>query len=184
MTRFLTALLLVTGMTSQTAAMDWSIDYSNSDIEITGQHVGRDFVLEFQDYTVDLAFDPAAPADARVRVVLDLTTAETGNALYDGTLPNSEWLDTKAYPQVIFTGNGFTKVGESYQVTGQFELKGGTYPITYTFNLAQDSAVYVATAVVPLDRIDLGIGVEPDPSGQWVSRTLTLTFKLTATPGN
>jgi polyisoprenoid-binding protein YceI len=101
-------------------------------------HLGfAKFVGRFDRVDASLDFDPAAPAAARLEVIVDTASIDSRVPKLDDALRGSGWLDTISFPQAIFRSTGIALTGTNTgRVTGELTLRGVTRPVTLdvTFN--------------------------------------------------
>jgi len=164
------------------AGQQWTVDPEASDITVAGTHAGNPFVLTVGDYELDIRFDPANPQAGDIHAVLDMTTAASGNMLYDRTLPEDDWLSTQAHPHINFQSESIEAADGGFMVHGMMTVKGAPYPVSFPFTLTDADGRTVANAEFDIDRITLAIGIEADKDAKWVSQMLTVSLKLVATP--
>ena len=162
-------------------AFAWGIDHAKSGIAFAGAHMGNPFTGRFESWDGNIEFDPAAPGSAVVLMTIDTASAKTGNATYDGTLPQADWFDVDAYPQARFEAFGATAQGEGrFTLDGKLTIRSNSVPVGLPFEASDKEAR--AEATITLNRLDFGIGAESDPDGQWVSKEITVTITLVAHP--
>ena len=189
MTRFLRAVLstlpalaLIVAIAPVANAADWQVSKAESSIALSGTHAARPFSGKFNDWTAEIDFDPEAPDQASVVVVVTTASAETGTALYDKTLPNTEWFDVANYPDATFATDSITALGDGqYEATGTLTIKGQETPVDLPFVLTIEGDRAAMQAEVTLDRIALGMGTKSDPDAAWVSQEIPVTITLVAT---
>ena len=163
-------------------AQEWVIDPSQSEIRFSGEHAGMEFTGTFGTWNADITFNPEALAQATAEVVIDLTSAATGNKTYDGTLPQGDWLNSAKVTTARFTAQQFTPLeGERYQVEGVLALRGVEVPVTLQSTIAIRGDTAHVSASARLKRLDFGIGNDSDASGEWVSLEIPVEIKLVAT---
>jgi len=173
---WLSAIILPAG-----AAPHWVIDKDASRIAFSGIHAGRAFTGRFETWTGSVDFDPDAPNAGVVSLSVDLTSAKTGNALYDGTLPQNEWLDSKSKPLAEFRSASITKMPDgSYAMQGHLELKGHRRPIILPFAFIGHTDSADASGTLTINRADFDIGQKSDPKGEWVSPTIRVDWTIRA----
>ncbi len=74
--------------------------------------------------------------DASGQIVVDATSGNSGNGMRDSKMKN-DVLESARYPEIVFTPkhvSGFVAGSESstVQVAGDFNIHGGTHPLTLT----------------------------------------------------
>lgn len=103
----------------------------------------------------EIRFNPAT-GEARGEVLVDATTAETGNSSRDSKM-HREVLQSERYPEIVFTAQHLTgtvqPTGTSQvQLSGTFQLNGRTHPMTLPVTIERETngnARAKATLAVP-----------------------------------
>lgn len=160
-----------------TPALALEIDTNKSTLTFEGEHAGNAFTGTFKNWQGDIDLDAQS-----LTATFDLTSAHTGNAMYDGTLPSADWFDSANHPKATFKSTAFKKVdANTYNVTGDLTLKGATHPVSFNLNLTENSAEKVAgEAMFTLNRLLYNIGKKSDPKAEWVSKDIGVTVQFTA----
>jgi cytochrome b561 len=159
----------------------WTVDPAASAISFSGTNSGREFSGTFKSWTADIVFDPASLETSSVSASIDTGSARTGEKTYDGTLPTAEWFNVKAFPAATFESKAFRQTGDTtYEVDGTLAIKGISQDITLPFTLTIEDGKALMEATTTLDRLLYKIGAESDPKGDWVSKDITVTIKITA----
>lgn len=161
------------------SADSWEIDKQGSSIEISGTHAGRPFTGQLANFSAQIDYDGTDARSIRVSLIMQAESYKTGSALYDGTLPNQEWLDVKNHPTISFTSNDVSG-GDKLALEGDLVFKGQTVQQSVPFTLAQDGNTATARGSFQLDRKVLNIGLASDADAAWVSAELTVTFVIKA----
>jgi polyisoprenoid-binding protein YceI len=91
----------------------------------------------------EIRFDPAT-GKASGKVIVDATSAETGNGSRDKKM-HKEVLESAKYPEIVFTPTQVTgairTIGASQvQVSGEFQLHGQEHPMTLAVNVERGAA--------------------------------------------
>ena len=151
-----------------------SISTSSSDatLQFSGEHAGRAFTGKFNDWKATLVLPPADSPN--IEASFALSSAETGNAMYDETLVEEDWFNVEETPTGLFKASNIVTTSEGYRVTGELELRGIRQPVS--FELMQGNGDL--TASFAINRLDFGIGVESDPDAEWVSREIKLELVI------
>ena len=161
-------------------ARPYTVEHTQSSITFSGQHAGKDFQGVFKEWSAEIDFDPGNLGQSKARVTIDLKNADTGNAMYDGALPTADWFNVKEYPQATFVANTFTANDDgSYSAAGELTLKGMTHALSFDFRLEGEKPTRM-TASFPVHRLDYGIGIESDPSAEWVSEIIQININIAA----
>ncbi len=182
MIRFYTLIILTYLFSVPVFAADYVVDYQNSKVSFTGQHAGNDFTGQFEKWQADISFDPENLAQSHANIIFDLSSAKTGNAMYDGTLPKSDWFNIKEYPEGKFTSRSFRKKEDGvYELTGDLTLRDVVQSVSFDFEISDlNNSPLSVKADVPIDRLAFDIGKKSDESAEWVSRTIAINIDILA----
>lgn len=181
MIRPLFYLTLFFALVQNAQATEWSVDKAKSSIGFSGTHAGSTFDGVFTDWAATIRFDLADLASAQAVVVIKTNSAETGNALYDSTLPGEDWFNNQAFGEAIFKAQSFTSVADgTYRADGTLTIRDKTLPISLNFTLKIEGTTASMTATHSLERLSYGLGTTSDPTADWVSQEIKLTLSVTA----
>lgn len=185
----LLTLLLLSATPAQADMSPWVVNAQTSTLTFSGTQEGEAFTGHFATFTPEIIFDPARLSDSHIKVVIDMTSASTGNTDIDGSLPGPDWLDVSTFKEAIFETTSITsnpasdKEGISnYTATGKLTLMGVTQDITFPFSLKSEGTETHAFADIPLKRLDFGVGKKADSTGSWVSNDIKVHFDVYAHP--
>lgn len=169
---------------SPVLAKTYVVDKAASQISFMGTHAGKPFEGKFGTWQADIEFDPDNLEGSKIKAVFDLKDAKTGNAMFDGTLPQADWFDVKNTPQGVFESTQIMSKGDGvYAASGELTLRGVTQPVAFDFTIDDLSASPVKVkAEFPIDRLAYGIGQKSDASAEWVSQTIEVLLDIAATP--
>lgn len=165
-------------------AAPYDVDTTASRIGFGGTHAGNAFEGTFERWTAEIDFDAAVPEHSKLKAVIGLASAKTGNAMYDGTLPTADWFDVANTPQGVFESTSVQrKEREIYTVTGTLTIRGKSVPVSFDVTLPQaqlDTGAVDTTFTLTLNRLDFGIGAKSDATAEWVSNPIDLKIRLVA----
>lgn len=163
---------------------DYDIDYSQSSITFAGEHAGDAFDGVFKTWQGTIVFDPADLAASSFDIAIDTASAETGNAMYDGTLPQADWFAVKEHPKAHFKTTVITpKNTGCYRAEGTLTIRGITKPVAFDFTLEPadaSSSPVKASASFRIKRLDYDIGKGSDAEAEWVSNPIDITLSILA----
>ena len=146
---------------------------SNSQLTFSGQHAGMDFSGEFEQWQSVLVLPPAKSPSISATFIL--SSAKTGDWTYDSTLPEEDWFNTKRHPEGRFVSNSISVISNGYAVSGELSLRGITKPVEFDL-IGNTQTGFKANIVI--DRLAFDIGLESDPSAEWVSREITIALTI------
>jgi polyisoprenoid-binding protein YceI len=159
--RLTIAVLLALPMSAFAAG--WTADPASSTLQFIGESQGEAFTGRFERFTPTIAFDPAALANSRFDVAIDVASANTDNAERDAQLVDPAFFDPEQHPQARYLATRFEALdGGRFRALGELTLRGVTRPVALEFSWSQgaDGARLVGDAV--LNRLDFGVG-----TGDW-----------------
>ena len=171
-------------MTSPAEARDYTIDYAASKIEFNGTHADNPFSGTFGEWTAAITFDTADMDKSKIVATFKPDSAKTGDAMYDGTLPQTDWFNTKEHPQATFASSQIRRKDDgTYLAEGDLTIRGITKPVRMDFTLTDpDSAPVRAEGRLVIDRLEFDIGKKSDGAAEWVSREININFTIIAKP--
>ncbi len=135
----------------------------------------------FKKWRADVLFSPDALDKSRIRVTIDMGSADTGNSQRDTSLPSADWFDLTRYPQAVFTAKQFRKTSaDHYVANGTLTLRGVSAPLTLRFKLKIAGDVATVSGTSSIDRVRFGVG-----QGEWattdqIAGQVAIGFNLTA----
>jgi len=138
----------------------------------------------FDAWKADILFSPDALDRSRVTVTIDMTSAKTGDAQRDGSLPSADWFDAAGHPKAVFTASRFEKTGaDRYVAHGTLEMRGVKKPVDLPFRLRIVGDKAQMTGETSLDRLAFGVGQGDFAATDQVPAKVTVRVQLSATSG-
>jgi polyisoprenoid-binding protein YceI len=120
--------------TAQAAVQHYVIDTKGMHAFITFriQHLGFSWLEgRFDRFSGVFDYDPANPANNRVKVTIDVASLDTNHAERDKHLRSERFFDVRRYPKATFVSTGWEELGNGRaRLTGDFTLRGVTKTIT------------------------------------------------------
>ncbi|GJE59410.1 YceI family protein [Methylobacterium trifolii] len=179
--RHLLVLMALQAVPSMGLAADWQVDPAGSSIRFSGVQVGVPFTGRFQRFEAAVSFDPAKPETGSAKVLIDLTSAKTGDVQRDEAMPQKDWFDVKAEATARFEASRFVAKGDGrYDAVGTLTIRGRSKPVTLPFRLGLDGGHAHAVGHLDLVRTEFGVGQGPWASGQWVALEVGVDVDLVA----
>jgi polyisoprenoid-binding protein YceI len=155
---------------------EYKVSQQNASVTFSGEHAGMKFNGAFENWSADVALPDAQnqSGEAKIEAEFDLSSAKTGDMVYDETLPEGDWFDVKNHPTGSFVSNSITPSDNGYAVEGILTLRGKGVPSNFT--LVKNNGRLVAS--VPINRIAYDIGLDSDPDAEWVSEIIELKIDI------
>lgn len=181
MRRFLPALLLAAIMPSHAAT--YVVESHHTQGVVRWDHLGFAFpTAQFARVEGVLAFDPAAPAKASVKVKIPLAAMTSGLPDLDEDLRSDSFFDLAKFPEATFTSHRVEAHGRNrYRVSGDLVVHGVTHTVVLDATLnkigtnprnGMPSIGFEATT--RLKRSDFGLGRYVPQVGDEVEIRVTL----------
>ena len=160
-------------------AKSYSVNHDKSQVTFDAVHAEKPFKGEFHEWSADINFDESDLTNSSVTATFKTASAKTGNLMFDGTLPTKNWFDVAGFPTATFKSTSFEKTDNGYKAIGDLTIKDISKPISFDFTLKGDAPVHIR-ASFPVNRLDYNIGVESDPTGEWLSRDIQMHLHIEA----
>jgi polyisoprenoid-binding protein YceI len=144
----------------------------NSEVGFSGEHAGMSFNGIFEQWNAELVLPPSSLP--KISATFVVSSAKTGNSTYDSTLPTGDWFDVNNHPVSQFNSTEIIVEGKDYKVNGELTLRGISRPVTFLLR-SQGNQL---TANFNIDRLAHNIGMESDPSAEWVSQHIRMKLSL------
>jgi polyisoprenoid-binding protein YceI len=108
------------------------IDPEHFSIAMSIRHIGYfDLVGLFTEGAGSFVFDEAKPEVTDVRVTIKTASFFSGHKKRDDHVRSADFLDAKAFPEMVFVGKSSEKTGErTGRIHGELTLRGVTRPLT------------------------------------------------------
>ncbi len=179
---FLLASLLAALAPPVASASDWITDAAHSTLGFSGTYQGEKFSGKFARFEASIAYDPADLASAKFDVSIDVTSAATGNADYDGQLKTADFFDFAKFPKAHFVTRAFRKEGDKVLADGTLTIRDQSKPVTLAVTFATAGSGATLDVTTTLKRLDFGVG-----SGDWadtavIANEVPVTAHLVLTP--
>lgn len=178
--------ILLSGLSGTLFAADYNVDKTTSRIEFSGEHVGNPFKGTFSDWDAVIKFDPENLNESSILVTVKTASANTGDPVYDKSLPTADWFDVATYPKATFVSKTIKKNPDgSYTAKGALTIKKNAVEKELIFSLspADLKTPPIKTKFsIELDRLSLGLGVTSDANADYVGRKVILSVELSASP--
>lgn len=110
----------------------YRLDPDHATLLFKVSHLGfSKYVGRFNDFDAMLDFDPAAPQESRLSVVVRVASLDVGDPDFAAELAGPVWFDAARFPEATFESTSIDVSGEATgQVRGDFTLHGVTRPLT------------------------------------------------------
>ncbi|HMB37975.1 MAG TPA: YceI family protein [Wenzhouxiangellaceae bacterium] len=158
--------------------------HETGELAFSGAVEGTGFTGRFGEFSVKYCMPESGPADGRIDVQVNLSSADTENRERDETLKGEEFFAVGQYPEAVWTSHSISADADEYVADGDLELKGikASQPIRFTLTPDGDDLFVsgkfsmAGDAEVERLRFDVGTGDFADP--EFVRNRVDVTFEI------
>jgi polyisoprenoid-binding protein YceI len=152
--------------TSPAVADAYKLEPTHTSVTFSYSHFGLTHPTgKIMGVSGSVVFDADHPGDSSVDVSLDMTTLNTGLAMFDKQLQGADYFDVTRYPSAAFKSTAVEVTGDhTANVTGELTLHGVTKTVilSVTFNKRAFNPALFKTgigfsAIARISRKDFGI---------------------------
>ncbi|MDZ7627418.1 MAG: YceI family protein [Parvularculaceae bacterium] len=117
---------------SMTVPGVYNADTSHAYITFSYDHQGYSRPwLRWRSWTGDLNWNPGAPEQSSIAVVIDAASIDSGVDKFDDHLKSADFFEVEKYPQITFNSTSVTIDGlATAKIAGDLTVKGATKPVT------------------------------------------------------
>jgi len=161
------------------ATTGWVVDHAKSKLEIVLLQSGKPETGTFQVWQANINFNPDRPAEANVRVEVDIASLNLGGNTKQALSP--DFLNAEAFQTAVFTSDNFIRRDDgTYQAIGELSLAGKSNPLTFTFDLVIEDNHARMEGEAVIMRLDHGIGEKGFKADGLVGFAVTVKVELEA----
>jgi len=171
------ALIALLAVAGSAQAKDWTVDPSST-LNFAGTYQGEKFGGKFTKFTAKIALDKADLANAKLDVDIDVTSAATGNADYDGELKGSAFFDYAKFPKAHFVSTAVKESGGALIADGTLQIRDKTRPVQLKLDFKPAGAGATLDVQATLKRLDFDVGTGDWADTSLISGDITVTSHL------
>jgi polyisoprenoid-binding protein YceI len=154
--------LLLTAIPAQ--ATEWQM-LTSSQFGFEATFEGSAAPGRFEQFELELIFDPAAPDTGRLVVTVNLAAADMGDPDMNTIIADPIWFDAGNFPRAVFRSERIEAGGPGeFTATGTLDLKGISREVAVPFSWSQEGDRADMRGEFVLQRIDFNVG-----SGEWAT---------------
>jgi polyisoprenoid-binding protein YceI len=173
--------LAATG-TVYAAAVPWRMDADSSELKFTPRLAGGEFAGRFERFETTLRFDPADLAHSSLQVIVDLSSARTGDSDLDTALHGVDFFAVSRWPQARFSSTRIRALGGGrYEAAGKLTLRDRTRDLALPFRFelaAPGGGTARLTGTTTLQRLHFGVGQGEWRSTEWLDDAVRVEFSV------
>ena len=139
------------------------VDLAKSTVSAVSHQMNVPVDGKFKKFSAAVDFDPSKPATGHAQLSIDTSSYDLGDEDYNQQVRGKEWFDATAFPTATFVSTSIAAAaGGVYSVSGKLTIKGKTLDVVAPVTFKQDGANQVFDGVLPIKRLQFGIG-----TGEW-----------------
>jgi polyisoprenoid-binding protein YceI len=128
--------LIFSGSSFAGAATKWNLDKAHTSISFNIEHFLTTVPGRFDEFNIDLHFDPENLEESSISVFIQAASINTGWGPRDDHLKTGDWFDANKYPVMSFKSSKIMSKGDGYYVAkGKLKIKDVETDITLPFKL-------------------------------------------------
>ena len=110
----------------------YQLDQHHATLLFKVGHMGLSpYVGRFNQFDVDLQFDPTRPIDTVLTAIIDTDSIDVNYPSFASELSGPEWFDSERFPEARFVSTAVRKLGDNrLAIDGELTLMGTTAPVS------------------------------------------------------
>jgi polyisoprenoid-binding protein YceI len=151
MKKTIALLLIVFALISVQGAFagQWNVDKAHTAVKFKVKHLLTNVWGEFTDYTAELEYDPANPTASTIKVVIDISSIDTGNEKRDQHLLSADFFNAAEFPTMTFISKEIKPMGNNkLKAKGNLTIRGETHMIELMVDGPSDPLDFMGTIKV------------------------------------
>ena len=139
LTMTLAALVLIAGSLAPGATAEtqgWRVDGPHTEVNFSVKHFFTPVNGSFEDFDIDLQYDPDHPDKSKVSAKIKVASISTGNERRDNHLRSDDWFSADEHPYITFESTRIRKAANDRLLAdGTLTIKGHAQPVTLEIGL-------------------------------------------------
>jgi len=174
--------LLACAGIARASGSSYAADPAASKLEFTGVQAGAEFKGVFHKFTAAVDLAPDAPAGARIDVLIELNSLDSGDKDRDQTMRGADIFDVAHFPTAHYVTRTVTRTAAGYSAVGALTLRGVTRDVPIDFQFVPGAQGARLDGTAKLKRLEFGVGQGDWKSTEWVADLVKVSFSLALKP--
>lgn len=159
-----------------------TLDLQKSSIVAGFKQMGVPLDGKFKQFALDMQFDPAQPAQTKVRIDVNMNSFDIGDESYNKEVRSKTWFNAAGFPKATFVSSAVRQTAPGrYLVDGQLSIKGVASQVSIPVQMSQNANVLTFDGTLPIKRLQFHIGEQEWKDTALVADEVTLKFRLVTT---
>ena len=117
----------------------------------------------FKKFSASVQMNPLKPEQGSAKIEIDVASIDAGGDEANEEVKGSSWFDVAQFQKASFVSSSVKTLGAGkFEATGKLTIKGKTVEVRAPFAMTVGKGVLIVDGVLPIKRLDFGIG-----SGLW-----------------
>lgn len=177
----LTLALLPASVQAGTACEPFRLE-EGSTLTFVAVQAGAAFTGRFEEFDAQITFSASDPEGCSFQVRVGMKSVATDYADRDEIIRGPDFFHVGRFPEARFVAREFSRTGaEKFVARGVLTIRDKAIPIELPFSFSRDagqSARYVLSGRVPINRMDFGVGGGEWSDAKWVGHEVEVRFRL------
>ncbi len=169
------------GFAALAVASAVSLDPKASRFSVVFTQMGVPVEAEFRRVDATIAFDPAAPEQARAEVTVAVDSFDLGDPSYNQEILKPEWFDAAQYPTARFVTDSVEATGDQLVAHGKLTVKGHTEAVSVPLQVSEQDGLRLFSGEFPISRLAYGIGANEWKDTDLVADQVIVRFRAATT---
>ncbi len=157
-------------------ASEWQLLRDSSNVRFIGVVEGSAFRGRFENFSAMIDFDPKNPTAGKIIGVVEMTSAESGDAERDAYLMEEDWFNPQIYPKSRFESEHVEQLDDgTFAAHGELTLIGISQPVTMLFEFEVSDSTAHFSGRFEIMRLLFGVGWD---STNWIDNEVAVQVEL------
>ncbi len=150
-----------------------------SDVSAMATIMGESTAIQFSGSQVTASINVDSPESGSLLATVPTASVTSSNLQVQGALPDTEWFDSENYPEAVFESTQISAAGDGQlNVEGTLAIKEITLPHTFTLQVQDTDGNKTASGEFIVDRMAYQLGMESQPTDEYVGKAVTIKFNF------
>jgi polyisoprenoid-binding protein YceI len=155
------------------------IDTKRSSVSATFKQFNVPVTGEFKQFSGDVQYDPAKPANTQARLTVNTASYDLGDAMYNKEVAGPEWFHAQKHPTATFVMTGVGGSGNALQAKGDLTIRGITKPVQFPVRIQTGNGLHTFTGKTQIKRLEYKVGADGDWGDEaLVADAVEIEFKM------
>jgi len=160
-----------------------SLSSGTSEVSAVAMVSGNSTLISFTASSVSANLDASRPESSSLSATVPTASATSINKQVQSSLPDAEWFDSENYPDALFESTNIGVAGESqFDIEGVLTIKGIAQPHQFKLTINESETGKTASGEFTVDRLTYQLGLESQPTDEYVGNDVTISFEFELLP--